>query len=176
MVRRAQLGPKDLVLDIGAGDGALTVPLAGMAGVVVAIEGDRALVERLQHRVCTLPEVTVVQRDILAWQLPRRAFTVVANLPFAITTPVLRLLRDPRGSMGRAVVLIERGAARRFTRCPSPDPEIVAWHTWFTITWERHVSPSSFVPPPSVDVAAVVLERRQPPISSPSGWMPIGSS
>lgn len=170
MVRRAQVGPQDLALDIGAGDGALTLPLAARAGAVAAIECDAALAERLRHLTDTLPGVTVVPQDFLTWALPPGPFKVVANLPFGITTPVLRRLLDPRAPMARAVLLIERGAARRFVRCPSLDPEIIAWHTWFTITWERHVSPSSFVPPPRVDAAAVVLERRPSPDLKPE-WV-----
>ena len=107
----------------------------------------------------------MVQRGFLAWPLPRGAFTVVANLPFAITTLVRRRLLNPRGRWGMRSC--SSSGARRFTRCPSPDPEIVAWHTWFTITWERRVSPSSLVPPPTVDAAAVVLERRQSPDLKP---------
>ncbi len=170
MVRRARVGPQDLVLDIGAGDGALTVPLAARAGAVVAVECDPVLAERLRARAHTRPAITVVQQDFLAWPLPQGAFTAVANLPFTITTPVLRRLLDPRAPMARAVLLIERGAARRFTRCPASDPEIITWHTWFALTWERHVSPSSFVPPPTVDAAAIVLERRPSPDLTPE-WV-----
>ncbi len=176
MVRRARVGPHDLVMDIGAGDGALTIPLAARAGAVVALECDPVLAERLRTRTHTRETVTVVQRDFLAWPLPRSAFTVVANLPFGITTAVLRRLLDPRAPIARAVLLIERGAARRFTRCPASDPEIITWHTWFALIWERHVSPSSFVPPPTVDAAAIVLERRPSPDLPPSGWMGIGRS
>ncbi len=163
MVRRGRVGASDLVWDIGAGDGALSVPLAQVASQVVAVEGDRTLAERLRARVAMLDNVSVVEQDFLTLRLPIRDFLVVANLPFAITTPVFRRLLDPRAFMVRAVLLVERGAARRFTECPSANPELIAWHTWFDIRWERNVARTSFVPPPGVDAAALVIERRRLP-------------
>lgn len=170
MVRRGRLAASDLVWDIGAGDGALTVPLAQMAGHVVAVECDRSLAERLRARVAMLGNVSVVHRDFLTMPLPDRDFIVVANLPFAITTPVLRRLLDPRASMVRAVLLIESAAAYRFTQRPPADPDLIAWHTWFDITWERYVSRSSFLPPPRVDGAALSIERRPPSALRPK-WV-----
>lgn len=170
MVRRSRLAASDVVWDIGAGDGALCVPLAHMAGHVVAVESDGSLVERLRARVAMLSNVSVVHRDFLTLRLPDQDFIVVANLPFAITTAVLRRLLDPRALMVRAVLLIEAGAATRFARSPSADPDVIAWHTWFDITCERHVPRSAFVPPPGVDGAVLSIVRRPPSALNPK-WV-----
>jgi len=87
-VARAGVGPDDLVLDLGAGTGALTIPLATLAGKVVAVERDAKLARRLARRAPT--NVSVHVRDIADAWLPHRPFRVVANLPFAGSNEVVR--------------------------------------------------------------------------------------
>jgi 23S rRNA (adenine-N6)-dimethyltransferase len=76
----------DLVVEIGAGTGRLTAPLAERAGHVIAIEVDPRLARRLRRRFQGDNRVTVVEADGLAAALPACPFRVVANLPFSITT------------------------------------------------------------------------------------------
>ncbi len=115
MARRAQLGPKDLVLDIGAGDGALTIPLAGRAGAVVAIEDDPALAEGLhtprgRRGAAGFPGVAAPSR-----RLHGRGQSPVCH-HHASAPPAA----EPTGSMGHAVVLIERGAATHAVSLAGP--------------------------------------------------------
>ena len=87
----------DLVVEIGAGTGRLTAPLAERAGHVIAIEVDPRLARLLRRRFQGDARVTVVEADGLAAAFPACPFRVVANLPFAITTPMLRRLLDDPG-------------------------------------------------------------------------------
>ena len=102
----------DLVLDIGAGEGALTRPLLERGARVVAVElhpGRAATLRRLFG-----PDVRVVQADAADLRLPRRPFRVVANPPWAITDPLLRRLLHPASRLERADLLLKRSAARRW--------------------------------------------------------------
>ncbi len=122
MVRRSRLAASDVVWDIGAGDGALCVPLAHRAGHVVAVESDGSLVERLRARVAMLGNVSVVHRDFLTLRLPDQDFIVVANLPFAITTAVLRRVKYPKWCKsdrppGRLGLTYRRRLGRRPLSC-----------------------------------------------------------
>ncbi|MDT5037767.1 MAG: rRNA (adenine-N6)-dimethyltransferase, partial [Micromonosporaceae bacterium] len=83
IVRSTGVGPHDLVLDLGAGLGALTAPLAATGARVIAVERDLSYVRRLTARFADWPGVRVVSADLLAVPLPRRPFRVVANIPFA---------------------------------------------------------------------------------------------
>src|SRR5690606_14519540 len=98
------------VVELGAGDGALTLPLSGSGRPVTAVEVDPRRARRLQRRA---PEhTTVVNDDILRFPLPRQPYTLVSNLPFHLTTPALkRLLAADHWES--AVLLVQWEVARR---------------------------------------------------------------
>lgn len=151
----------DLVLDLGAGAGALTAALARAGARVVAVERDPRLASRLRRRFAHA-DVAVVEADLLDFPLPRRPYRVVASIPFAITKPLLgRLLDSPRSHLRNAAVVVQWGAAKRFSHERPGDPRILWWTSRFDLRIARRLPPSSFSPAPSVD-GAVLLMRRRP--------------
>ena len=109
---RAGVLPSDLVLDLGAGTGALTLPLARVAHRVVAIERDPKLARRLARRAPA--NVSVHERSIESAWLPRRPFRVVANLPFAGSNAVVRRLLDRGVPLLSADLVVELGVALKW--------------------------------------------------------------
>ncbi|NWL87756.1 23S ribosomal RNA methyltransferase Erm [Paenibacillus sp. 79R4] len=165
MITLARIRPTDTVLDIGAGTGALTYPLAEKAAHVLAIETDPALIDRLFSKMQDRSNIRIKQSDFLKVSLPGSPFTVVANIPYSITTPIMgRLLDQPAVPLQRAVLLVEKGAAQRFTAIPVTDPRILSWRMQYDIRLVRTVSPHHFAPPPQVDSAILLIERREEPI------------
>ncbi|AZS16994.1 23S ribosomal RNA methyltransferase Erm [Paenibacillus lutimineralis] len=165
MIALAKISPTDTVLDIGAGTGALTYPLAEKAAHVLAIETDSAFVDRLFNKMKDRSNIRVKQSDFLEVSLPRSPFTVVANIPYSITTPIMRKLLDHPGvPLQRAVLLVEKGAAKRFTAVPIIDPRILSWRMQYEIRLVRAVSPHHFAPPPKVDSAILFIQRREDPL------------
>lgn len=134
----------------------------------MAVERDQRLGARLRRRF-EPDQVTVVGADLLAVALPRRPYRVVASIPFAITTPLLGRLLDPwHSSLQRAALVVEWGAARRFSaRCPG-DPRILWWGVRYQLLLARRIDRGSFRPPPQVDAGLLVAERRPVPLVSPS--------
>jgi len=162
MVRSAGLGPGDLVLDLGAGPGALTMALARTGARVIAVERDPRLARHLARRTAEDPAVRVVEGDLRAIALPHRPFHVVANIPFATGTDLLRRLLDghDRGRPLRgADLLVEWGFARRLATAP-PDRTTAGWHRRFRIEVARRVPARAFTPPPRVDAAHLVVRPR----------------
>jgi 23S rRNA (adenine-N6)-dimethyltransferase len=162
LVRSAGLGPDDLVLDLGAGPGVLTVALARTGARVIAVERDPRLARRLARRTAGDTAVRVVEGDLRSVPLPHRPFHVVANIPFATGTDLLRRLLDEhhRGqALAGADLLVEWGFARRLAAEPV-DRTIARWQRRFRFDVARRVPAGAFSPAPRVDAAHLVIRRR----------------
>lgn len=162
---RAAARESDLVVEIGAGPGPLTRRLVDLGLRVTAIEIDPRLAERL-HASC--PGVEVVQEDVLkldfARLIPDRA-VVAGNLPYYITSPILRKLCDAAGRISEAILLVQEEVARRVVAQPGGRN-----FGYLSVLCQAHsqpemlftVPPGAFRPPPQVMSAVVrlVMEQR----------------
>jgi 23S rRNA (adenine-N6)-dimethyltransferase len=161
LVAAAGIQPGDLVLDLGAGTGALTTALAKREARVRAVEIDPELAAGLQRR---LPSVSVTEGNALEVALPRESFKVVANLPFDGATAILRRLLDPRSALTTANVIVDWGLASK-RAAVWPGTRLSAyWGAWFDLSIARRLPRSVFAPPPSVDAAVLRVVRRARPL------------
>jgi 16S rRNA (adenine1518-N6/adenine1519-N6)-dimethyltransferase len=190
IVAAAELSPNDTVLEIGPGLGVLTWELLNHAGRVVTVELDRRLSARLQEELGNNPRLAIVQSDILrispaqALQaLDRRhaetraeatptdtpitsqPYKVVANLPYAITSAVLRHLLEAEPQPSMIVVLVQWEVAARITAKPG-DLSILAHsvQVYAEPTIIERVPAQSFHPAPAVDSAILKLRIRPQPL------------
>jgi 16S rRNA (adenine1518-N6/adenine1519-N6)-dimethyltransferase len=167
IVAAAELSTDDAVVEVGAGLGTLTRLLAAQAGQVVAIELDGRLLAVLREQVADLVNVQLVHGDILQIAdlgFPHLGYKVVANLPYYITSAVLRhfLEKEPRPSV--MVVTVQREVAQRIVAGPGEmsllavsvqfygQPRIVA-----------RIPAGAFYPPPKVDSAVVRIDVGEKP-------------
>ncbi len=165
IVDQAKISTHDIVLDLGAGKGALTSVLSQKAGKVVAVEYDIKFVEILKRKLCQHTNTKVIHEDILQFRLPTKPFIVVSNIPYSITTPIMKmLLNKPSSSFQRGVIVMEKGAAKRFTSNLVKDPYVIAWRMWFDIQYVKGISRRNFSPPPRVDSAIIMIKRKSNPI------------
>jgi len=161
MVRASGAGTGDLVFDLGAGYGALTVPLARTGARVIAIELDPRLAARLRRRFADEPQVGVVEADLRRVPLPRRPFHVVASPPFALTTLLCRrLLGDRSVQLTGAELVLAWGAAKWLANPEPRDRETASWAARYEMRLVRRVPAASFSPPPSSDAAYLRVRRR----------------
>ena len=172
LVAASGVGPGDLVVDIGAGTGALTRPLLASGAEVWAIEPDPVWGPRLGATLRgegfgdRLRLLTMRVEDV---RLPRAPYRVVANIPFGATTAILtKLLDDPTRGPDRADLVVQHEVARRHSATPPDALRTAAWSPW----WEFHLGPTipsaAFRPRPSVDAAVLTIVRRDPPLLPPS--------
>jgi 16S rRNA (adenine1518-N6/adenine1519-N6)-dimethyltransferase len=161
--RLAELGPDDVVLEIGPGEGVLTRYLAGRVRRVHAVEIDRALEPALSG----LGEnVDVVFGDALRIELPQDATKLVANLPYNVATPLLVESLDGLPNVRLWCVMVQREVAERFFAEPGTK-EYGAVSVLVQLAAERTgfhaVSRTVFRPQPNVDSALVAFRRTELP-------------
>lgn len=155
LVDAAEVGASGLVVDLGAGTGALTDPLVRAGAWVIAVELDSGRAGRLRERFAG-HDVTVVRADLETLRWPRRPFRVVASPPYNLTTLLVRrLLSQPR--LQAADLVLQRAAARRLVA----DPPGRHAHA-YTLEVGMPVPRRAFNPPPRVDSAVLRVRRRAP--------------
>jgi 23S rRNA (adenine-N6)-dimethyltransferase len=147
----------DLVLDVGAGTGALTGPLLDRGARVVAIELHPTRAAKLRRQFDG-DDIVVVVADAVDLRLPRRPFRVVANPPFAATTALLRRLVAPGSRLVRADIVVPWHTAQRWTSPKAPGRN--RWGQDFTTSVGRPLPRSAFSPPSPNGVAILVIRRR----------------
>ena len=162
------VGSHDLVVDIGAGLGALTFPLARAGATVWAVEPDPHWAARLAadaRRLELTDRVRVIPSTVERLRFPREPYRVVANPPFGRTTEILSMLLDePSTGPIRADLVLERGVARKHAVAPPRALRTAAWSPWWTFELGTDVPRSAFRPRPSVDAAVLTIRRRPIPL------------
>jgi 23S rRNA (adenine-N6)-dimethyltransferase len=149
------------ILEIGAGDGALTLPLQRLGRPLTAIEIDAYRAARLAKR--TTVSTRVVTSDFLRYRLPQNPHVIVGNLPFHLTTAMLRrILRVPGWT--DAVLLVQWEVARRRAAVGGATMMTAQWWPWFEFALVRRVPAASFRPRPSVDGGLMTVRRRSDPL------------
>jgi 23S rRNA (adenine-N6)-dimethyltransferase len=169
LVRDACVASGSLVLDLGAGGGVLTRALADAGARVRAVELDPAALRQLRTRFGDDPRVEVVEGDATVIRLPDEPFGVVANLPFAAGTAILRrLLSDPHVQLTQLDGIVEWGLAAKRTAVWPSTVLGCTWGAWYELSLVRRVPRACFAPPPSVDAALLRATRRSEPLVPPA--------
>jgi len=172
IVAASGVSDDDVVLEIGAGLGSLTLGLLQAARRLVAIEIDDRLAAQLPHTVAArLPDraeaLTVINADALrVTALPELPTAVVANLPYNVAVPVLLHLLATFDSWQRGLVMVQAEVADRLAAKPGSKtygvPSVkVAWYA--SATRVGTVPPTVFWPVPNVESGLVAIERRAQP-------------
>ncbi len=168
----AAVSSDDYVVEIGAGLGALTMALAETGANVTAVEIDAGLLAVLRENTARYHNVRVVQEDAmqLDWKQLLAAsphWTVVANLPYNVATPLVADLLDDVPQVQRLLVMVQKEVAQRFVA--QPDSEAfgavsVKVGYWATARIVGEVSAAVFLPRPRVASSLVEITRRASPV------------
>lgn len=162
------IGPEDLVVEIGPGKGHITRELLPRCGRVLAAELDPALCARLRERFAGEARLRLWQGDFLSMPLPREPYKVFANIPFSRTTDILRRLTQGPNPPVCAWLVVELGAAKRFAGQGKPGLSALALAPFFQVRVAAPVPREQFHPAPRVDAALLELRRRSDPDLPPS--------
>jgi 23S rRNA (adenine-N6)-dimethyltransferase len=161
---------RPLLLEVGAGKGALTDVLAPRCGELLAYEIDPRLVPALLARFSATPQVRVIGGDFLAARSPRTPFSVAGNVPFSRTSAVVDwCLRAP--ALTDATLLTQLEYARKRTGNYG-SWTLLTIRSWPRFEWRflGRVARTRFRPVPRVDAGIVRIERRGTPLLDPSAY------
>ena len=164
IIQAARLSPHDLVLEPGAGTGAMTLALARRCRKVIAYEIDPFHAAKLSARTRHHSTIDVIREDFLQTQAPREPFAVVGNIPYTVTSPIVKwYLRSPHLTSATLLTQLEyaRKRAGDYGRCT-----LLTIRTWPTLSWQLagSVGRHSFRPVPNVNSAVLRLVRRSTPL------------
>jgi len=177
MLRAAELSFKDTALEVGAGIGTLTKELAQKAKRVIAVEKDPIMVEILKETTKALPNIKIIQEDILNLislsypqlnEIKDGKYKVVANLPYYITSPAIRMFLEADKKPKLMVFMVQKEVAQRICAKP-PKMNLLALSVQFYAEAKiiSSVRKGAFWPRPKVDSAIVKLipHRKKPRVS-----------
>jgi 23S rRNA (adenine-N6)-dimethyltransferase len=154
----------DFVIEIGPGHGALTKPLVARAHHVRAVELDPFLADKLRRRFGGAAEVET--GDFLHSDLPLRPYKVVGNVPYSLTTAIVRKVIEDRSPPEDAWLIVQREFAWRL--CGRPYTNETLWSLQLKPCWHIEIVDrlrrTDFDPPPGVDSVMLWLARRGRPL------------
>ena len=170
IVDAGDVGPDDVVIEVGPGAATLTKALAQRAKAVIAIEIDRDLVPVIEETMTGFDNFYLVQGDALQIDLdaiiqeklgaPHRC-KVIANLPYYITTPLVMYFLEQGFSIDRIVIMVQKEVAERFTAQPGKKEYgaiTVSLHYYGNVRYAFTVPRHMFIPQPDVDSAVVDIQ------------------
>lgn len=165
IIKSANLSQEDVVIEVGPGKGALTELLAGVCKKVIAIELDDRLIPILQEKFKDIENVEIVHGDILKLNLPELiteqglqsvGYKVVANLPYYITSPIIRLFLETKLPPSEMIFMVQKEVAERIT-AKAGEMSILAVSVQYYARAQFlfTVFKESFEPVPKVDSAII---------------------
>lgn len=133
IIKAADLKSDDFVIEIGPGEGVLTEALAKNVGKVLAVEIDQNLIPALQKKFADNEKVEILNADILKinlkekipnskFQIQNSSYKVVANIPYYITSPIIRLFLESEFPPQEMILMVQKEVAERIVASPSETP------------------------------------------------------
>ena len=169
VLQAAQLNPEDTVLEIGAGLGSLTYLLAQQAKYVVAVELDKRLIPPLTEVLAGFDNITIKQGDMLELSpdalLGAAHYVVVANIPYYITSALIRHLLEADHKPTRMVLTVQQEVAERIlSRDGKMSLLALSVQVYGKPELKACIPAGCFYPPPEVDSAVLSIELYEEPL------------
>ncbi len=175
IIEGSDIGPDDLVIEIGPGMGVLTSAAAEHAGRVVAVEIDSRLIPLLRDVLAVYENVVILNQDIMKTDLAalireyrpspdRGCVRIIGNIPYYITTPILMKLLEDRVEAETITLMMQKEVADRIEAVPGGRTYgalSVAAGYYCEVCHIADVPRQCFSPPPKVDSAVLRFDRRQ---------------
>ena len=167
IVEIAEVSKSDTVLEIGPGLGYLTKKLAQRAGNVVAVEIDQELISNLNVLTQENPKIEIINQNILDFDLRKlnKGYKVVANIPYYLTSNIIRLLLESENSPTSMVIMVQKEVAERIVAKPAK-MSILSFSVQYYAQPElvMNVGKEYFEPIPKVDSSLIRITKLKQPV------------
>ncbi len=164
LVDKSSICLNDVVLEIGPGAGILTKELSKRAKKVIAIEKDCDLYMKLKKRFGLNNNVVLYNADFLEFTIHKSNYKVFSNIPFNITSAIMRKLLNGKNPPKEAYLIMQKEAAEKFSGKPVETQFSVLAKPWFRFTIIRGFKSTDFRPMPKVDVVFLHVAQRARPL------------
>jgi 16S rRNA (adenine1518-N6/adenine1519-N6)-dimethyltransferase len=172
VITASDLEGDETVLEIGAGLGSLTVLLSQYARKVIAVEFDERLIPALEVSIGHLANVRLVVGDVLKLNfeelLGDQAYFVIANIPYNITSILIRKLMECRYPPGRIILTLQREVAQRIIAAPGElNMLALSVQVYGVPRIVGNIPSKAFYPQPKVDSSIIRIQLHESPIVAP---------
>ncbi|MDO8495548.1 MAG: 16S rRNA (adenine(1518)-N(6)/adenine(1519)-N(6))-dimethyltransferase RsmA [bacterium] len=163
IVAAGEIGPEDIVIEVGPGTGLLTKPLLSTGAKILAVEKDRQLAELLGESLIDSPNLEIIPEDILQfkpqnYKLEEGQYKVLGNIPYYLTSHLIRTILEEWPRPAAIVLMIQKEVAQRIVALP-PKLNLLALSIQFYGQAKiiRHVAKGNFRPAPKVDSSIIKI-------------------
>lgn len=166
LLGHSKIKKNDTVLDIGAGSGVITSVLAARVSKVIAIEAEQKTAEVLKRNTAKYKNVEVVNKDFLKFDLPKEPYSIFANIPFHLSSPIINRLIDTEKSPEKTYLILQKQFARKL---------VASDNRFFTgqlgmllgakydVKIRKPLRKTDFWPHPAVDTVFIEIKLRDQP-------------
>ncbi len=164
LVQQSSIGSQDTVLEIGPGYGIITRVLCSHCRQVIAVEKDLRLAGMLRKQLQNIPNLALCNDDFLSHPLPEGAYKVFSNIPFHITSAILKRLTGAANPPEDAYLVVQKEAAQVYTGGSTHTLRGVLLYPCFETAVTHRFQRVDFIPHPRVDVVLLHIHRRSQPL------------
>lgn len=162
LIGHSSIKSSDLVYDIGAGSGVISSVLAGRCRKVVAVEFESQTAEKLRLNMEKFPNVTIWQGDFMKMNLPTEPYKVFANIPFHLSSPIVRKLVEASNPPDAVYLIVQKQFAEKLQIDTEKFTGMLGAYIapWLSVRIRKRLHKTDFWPHPNVDTVFVELKHR----------------
>lgn len=166
LVRKTSITRDDTVYDIGAGSGVIASALAARAGRVVAVEYEPGAAAKLRNNMALLGNVEVVEGDFLTMDLPSGKYKVFSNIPFHLSSQIVRRLTEADSSPEAIYLIVQKQFAKKLVQSDSHFTGALGMIVGplYEVKIMRELRRTDYWPHPNVDTVLLAMTRRLEPL------------
>lgn len=166
LVGHSSIKSSDLAYDLGAGSGVISSVLAARARQVVSVETEPTALAALRKNMAHYDNVQVVRGDLLAVDFPHEPFKIFANIPFSLSSPLVRRLSQLPQPPTATYLIVQKQFGRKLL---AQDRHFTSqlgalMYPWFSVRIRRPLRKTDYTPPPAVDTVLLEILPRDTPL------------